>query len=67
MNGAAQPDPLTEALARLSVQLAAAPFVSVCRMRFVPRADFPGLAAGDELTVQLGYGDALTPVHYEMR
>ena len=59
---AAQPDPLTEALANLSIQLAAAPFVSICRMRFLPRSDFPGLAAGDEISVELGYGDSLTPV-----
>lgn len=60
--GAAQPDPLTDALVAVSIQLAPAPFLPTCRLSFLPRSDFPGLKLGDKLTVNLGSGEEPTPV-----
>lgn len=60
--GAGQPDPLTDSLSSLSVQLAPAPHVATARLRFLPRSDFPGLAPGDELQIQLGWDGAPQPV-----
>lgn len=60
--GAAQPDPLTDALSSLQVELLAAPALATCRLLFLPRADFPALAPGDPLTVKLGSGGAPAPV-----
>ncbi len=54
--GVAQPDPLTDALSSLQVELRAAPALSTCRLQFLPRADFPALAPGDPMTVKLGSG-----------
>ncbi len=55
--GPAQPDPLSAALVEASVRLLPAPALSSCRLRFLPRGDFPALAAGDVLKLQLGAGD----------
>lgn len=55
---APQPDPLTEALSAVHIQLAAAPFLSTCRLTFLPRSDFPGLSLGETLKVSLGNGGA---------
>ena len=60
--GAAQPDPLTDALSSIAIQLVAAPALSTCRLRFLPRSDFPALALGDTLTVKLGVGADPVPV-----
>jgi hypothetical protein len=60
--GAAQSDPLTDALVAVSIQLAPAPFLPTCRLAFLPRSDFPGLNLGDKLTVSLGSGEEPTPV-----
>jgi hypothetical protein len=54
--GAVQADPLTDALVSLQLQLVAAPLLSTARLRFLPRADFPGLVNGDPLTVSLSDG-----------
>lgn len=54
--GAAQPDPLTDALGSLVIQLLPAPGLATCRLHFLPRSDFPALALGDPLTVKLGAG-----------
>lgn len=56
--GAAQPDPLTDALSSAFVHLLAAPGLSTCRLRFLPRSDFPALVPGDTLTLKLGDGAA---------
>jgi hypothetical protein len=57
---AAQPDPLTESLGSVDIRLVAAPGLSSCSLRFLPRSDFPSLALGDALTVKLaGSGDPL--------
>jgi hypothetical protein len=53
---APQPDPLSEALSAVHIQLAAAPFLPTCRLTFLPRSDFPGLNLGEKLTVSLGAG-----------
>jgi hypothetical protein len=55
---AAQPDPLSEALSAVHIQLAPAPLLPTCRLSFLPRPDFPGLALGESLTVSLGDGAA---------
>jgi hypothetical protein len=60
--GAGQPDPLTEALVSVRMQLAAAPVVAWCRLQFLPRPDFPALAAGDPITVSLADSGAPVPV-----
>jgi hypothetical protein len=57
LGGGSQPDPLTDCLSSLVVHLAPAPFVAHARLRFLPREDFPDLAPGDELAVQLGFDD----------
>lgn len=57
LTGPAQPDPLTAALVMAEVRLLPAPALSLCRLRFVPQGDFPVLAAGDVLKLQLGAGD----------
>lgn len=57
VTGPGQPDPLTTALIGAEVNLLPAPALSSCRLRFLPRADFPALAAGDVLKLQLGAGD----------
>lgn len=54
--GAAQADPLTDALASLQLQLVAAPLLSTARLRFLPGPDFPALATGDPISVSLGDG-----------
>lgn len=54
--GVAQADPLTDALSSIVVRLLAAPALATCRLRFLPRSDFPALALGDALTVKLGAG-----------
>ena len=59
---AAQPDPLTDSLGSLDIHLVAAPGLSTCRLRFLPRSDFPALAPGDALTVKLGNGSDPVPV-----
>lgn len=56
--GAVQPDPLTDALVSLQLQLVAAPLLSSARLRFLPRSDFPALANGDPMTVSLSDGGA---------
>jgi hypothetical protein len=58
--GLGQPDPLTDALVSVQMQLAAAPMLGWCRLRFLPRSDFPALAPGDPITVSLS--DAAAPV-----
>ena len=60
--GVAQPDPLTDALSSAFVHLVAAPGLSTCRLRFLPRSDFPALAPGDALTLKLGDGAAAPSV-----
>ncbi|MFO1271638.1 MAG: hypothetical protein U1F50_08185 [Rubrivivax sp.] len=60
--GVAQPDPLTDALTSLQVELLAAPSLATCRLQFLPRADFPALAPGDPITVKLSDGAAPVPV-----
>lgn len=55
--GVAQPDPLTDALTSLQVTLLAAPSLATCRLRFLPRSDFPALAPGDAITVKLSAGE----------
>ena len=57
LTGPAQPDPLTAALVEAEVHLLPAPALAACRLRFLPRGDFPALAAGDVLKLQLGAGD----------
>lgn len=57
LTGPAQPDPLTAALVEAEVRLLPAPALSACRLRFLPGSDFPALAAGDVLKLQLGAGD----------
>lgn len=57
LTGPAQPDPLTAALVEAEVRLFPAPALSACRLRFLPGRDFPALAAGDVLKLQLGAGD----------
>lgn len=57
LTGPAQPDPLTAALVEAEVRLLPAPALSACRLRFLPGRDFPALAAGDVLKLQLGAGD----------
>lgn len=57
VTGPSQPDPLTAALIGAEVTLLPAPGLSCCRLRFLPRTDFPSLAAGDVLKLQLGAGD----------
>lgn len=57
LTGPAQPDPLTAALIEAEVRLLPAPALSACRLRFLPGSDFPALAAGDVLKLQLGAGD----------
>jgi hypothetical protein len=52
--GVAQADPLTDALSSVVIELVAAPGLATCRLRFLPRSDFPALALGDSLTVKLG-------------
>ena len=59
---APQADPLTDSLSSLVVHLAAAPGIATARLWFLPRDDFPALAPGDELTVQLGYDGSPRPV-----
>ena len=54
--GVAQPDPLTDALSSLAIDLVAAPGLATCRLRFLTRSDFPALALGDAITVKLGTG-----------
>lgn len=54
--GVAQADPLSDALSSATVQLLAAPAISTCTLRFLPRSDFPPLALGDTLTVKLAAG-----------
>jgi hypothetical protein len=58
--GLGQPDPLTDALVSVQMQLAAAPMLGWCRLQFLPRSDFPALATGDPITVSLS--DAAAPV-----
>jgi hypothetical protein len=60
--GAAQPDPLTDALSSAEIHLAAAPALATCRLVFLPRSDFPALALGDALTVKLAAGAEPVPV-----
>lgn len=60
--GLGQPDPLTEALVSVRMQLAAAPMLGWCRLQFLPRSDFPALAPGDPITVSLSDGGAPVPV-----
>ncbi|WP_345794283.1 hypothetical protein AAG895_04085 [Thauera sp. JM12B12] len=57
LTGPAQPDPLTAALVAAEVRLLPAPALSACRLRFLPGSEFPALAAGDVLKLQLGAGD----------
>lgn len=57
LTGPAQPDPLTAALVAAEVRLLPAPALAACRLRFLPGSDFPALAAGDVLKLQLGAGD----------
>lgn len=57
LTGPAQPDPLTAALVEAEVRLLPAPALAACRLRFLPGSDFPTLAAGDVLKLQLGAGD----------
>ena len=57
LTGPSQPDPLTASLIGAEVSLLPAPALSCCRLRFLPRADFPALAAGDVLKLQIGAGD----------
>ncbi len=57
LTGPAQPDPLTAALIEAEVRLLPAPALAACRLRFLPGNDFPALAAGDVLKLQLGAGD----------
>ena len=57
LTGPAQPDPLTAALVEAEVHLLPAPALAACRLRFLPGGDFPALAAGDVLKLQLGAGD----------
>ena len=57
LTGPAQPDPLTAALVEAEVRLLPAPALAACRLRFLPGSDFPALAAGDVLKLQLGAGD----------
>ncbi len=58
--GIARADPLTDALSSAVVHLVAAPGVSTCRLRFLPRSDFPALALADPITVKLAdAGDPL--------
>ena len=60
--GASQSDPLTDALVSVQMQLSAAPLLPWCRLRFVPRSDFPALATGDAITVSLSAGGEPQPV-----
>jgi len=62
LGGGSQPDPLTDSLSSLVVHLAPAPFIAHARLRFLPREDFPDLATGDELGVQLGFDGSPQPV-----
>lgn len=55
---APQPDPLTDALVSVQIQLAPAPFLPTCRLAFLPRSDFPGLNLAEKITVSLGSGSA---------
>ena len=55
--GPALPDPLSASLTAVDVQLSAAPMLSSCRLRFLAQSDFPQLAPGDPLSVELGFGD----------
>lgn len=57
LTGPAQPDPLTAALVEAELRLLPAPALSSCRLRFLPGSDFPALATGDVLKLQLGAGD----------
>ena len=57
LTGPAQPDPLTAALVEAEVHLLPAPALAACRLRFLPGNDFPALATGDVLKLQLGAGD----------
>ncbi len=56
--GAGQPDPLSDALVALQLQLVAAPLLSSARLSFLPGADFPALANGDALRISLDDGSA---------
>lgn len=58
--GVEQADPLTDALSSAVVHLIGAPGLATCRLRFLPRSDFPALALADPLTVKLA--DAGEPV-----
>jgi hypothetical protein len=60
--GLGQPDPLTDALVSVQMQLAAAPMLAWCRLQFLPRSDFPALATGDPITVSLSDAGAPVPV-----
>lgn len=60
--GPAQPDALTTALVAAEVKLLPAPALASCRLRFLPQTDFPSLAIGDLLTLELGAGAELIPV-----
>jgi hypothetical protein len=60
--GVAQADPLSDALVAVQVTLQAAPALASARLLFLPRADFPALALGDAISVELGTGDSTQPV-----
>lgn len=62
LGGPALPDPLTASLTAIDVHLSAAPMLSTCRLSFLPQPDFPALAPGDALSVELGFGTHLKTV-----
>ena len=62
LGGAAESDPWAEHLLRVEITQGPAPSVAVCRLTVARTPRLPALAVGDELSVELGYDQALTPV-----
>lgn len=59
---AAAPDPWADHVVEIEIVQAPAPSVATCRVVLGPGSAAPSVALGDELEVQLGYTDQLTPV-----
>ncbi len=59
--GAPQQDPWAGCLKSISITRGFAPGVDVCELVVARTPDLPALAVDDELALQLGYGDSLSP------